>query len=240
LPDKVRYSPWQGVFMFIDPAGTGKDETAYAIVAHLNGTLFLKELVGLPGGYADNNLVAIAQAAKRHGVNRIVDESNFGDGMFGRLLQPHLARAGHPCAVEEIRATGQKELRILDTLEPVVQQHRLAVDPKVFEQDNYRAGTLPELQARWYTLAYQMTRITRERGALAHDDRVDALAGAVGLWVESMAKNVDVEKLRSDARVEVRELERWVADVFDKKPDGGSRNGLRHNRAIGMRRNPVR
>jgi hypothetical protein len=31
-----------------------------------------------------------------------------------------------------------------------------------------------------------MTRITRQRGALKHDDRLDALAIAVAYWVESM------------------------------------------------------
>jgi hypothetical protein len=235
LPDKVRYSPWQGVAMFVDPSGTGKDETAYAIVKHLNGNLFLAEQVGLRGGYTDAVMVAIAEAAKRHQVNRIVDESNFGDGMFGRLLQPHLARI-YPCSVEELRVSGQKELRILDTLEPVVQQHRLAVDRTVFERDNHRSGTLPELQARRYTLAHQFTRITREKGCLAHDDRIDSLAGAVSLWVESMAKNVDKEKERADRRQEEKDLRDFVSGTMDwAHPDRG-RGGLRHNRAIGLRR----
>jgi len=234
LPDQVRYSPWQGVAMFIDPSGTGKDETAYAIVKHLNGNLFLAEQVGLPGGYADATMVAIAEAAKRHQVNRIVDESNFGDGMFGRLLQPHLQRI-YPCAVEELRVSGQKELRILDTLEPVVQQHRLCVDPTVFERDDHRAGTLPELQARRYTLAYQFTRITREKGCLANDDRIDSLAGAVGLWVDAMAKNVDREKVLADRRQSEKDLRDFLDGVLDRKPDRGHRSGLRSNRAIGWR-----
>jgi hypothetical protein len=34
-----------------------------------------------------------------------------------------------------------------------------------------------------------MTRLTRDRGALQHDDRLDALAIAVGYWVESMARD---------------------------------------------------
>ena len=235
LSDKVRHSPWQGVVMFVDPSGTGKDETAYAIVKHLNGNLFVAEATGLHGGYTDPVMVALAEAAKRHGVNRIVVESNFGNGMFARLLQPHLARI-YPCGVEDEGATGQKELRILDTLEPVVQQHRLCVDPTVFERDNHRAGTLPELEARLYTLAYQFTRITRDRGCLKHDDRVDALAGAVALWVDTMAKNVDQEKVRADRRQEEKDLRDFLDGTFDRKPDRGHRNALRHNRAIGMRR----
>jgi hypothetical protein len=238
LPDKVRYSPWQGVCMFIDPSGTGKDETAYAIVKHLNGNLFVAEATGLHGGYTDPVMVAIAEAAKRHGVNRIVAESNFGNGMFARLLQPHLQRI-YPCAVEDEGATGQKELRILDTLEPVVQQHRLCVDPTVFERDGHRDGTLPVLEARRYTLAYQFTRITREKGSLAHDDRVDALAGAVALWVEAMAKNVDQEKVRADRRAEEKDLYDFLDHTLDRNGGWGRRNGLHKNRAIGLRRNPT-
>ncbi len=238
LNERVRYSPWAGVLMYVDPSGTGKDETAFAIVKHLNGRLFVAECTGLPGGFSDATMVSLANAAKQHGVNRIAVEANYGGGMFTKLLQPHLMRI-HPCGVEDVVVSQQKELRILDTLEPVVQQHRVAFDPKVFERDDWRAGSLPELQARRYTLAYQFTRITREKGCLAQDDRVDALAGAIGLWVDSMAKDVDVEAVRSRNRLEANELRRWVADVFDKKYDPqGGRNGLVGNRAIGVRRGP--
>ena len=42
-------------------------------------------------------------------------------------------------------------------------------------------------------LTYQMTRITKTRGALAHDDRLDALAMGVAYWIEQMAADVDEE-----------------------------------------------
>jgi hypothetical protein len=49
-----------------------------------------------------------------------------------------------------------------------------------------------------YSLIYQMTRITKDRGALAHDDRLDALAMAVAYWVESMSK--DIEEAKEEAK----------------------------------------
>jgi hypothetical protein len=103
-------------------------------------------------------------------------------------IEPHLQRI-HPCAVEEVHNSIQKERRIIDTLEPVMNQHRLVMDAKViledFENYNEYSG---ETEAR-YQLFYQLTRITREKGALAKDDRLDALAIAVGYWVDVMDKD---------------------------------------------------
>ena len=38
---------------------------------------------------------------------------------------------------------------------------------------------------------YQMSRLTFTKGALRHDDRLDALSIAVGYWVEHMEKHVE-------------------------------------------------
>lgn len=63
-------------------------------------------------------------------------------------------------------------------------------------------------------LFYQMTRITRNRGSLAHDDRLDALAGAVSYWVEYLARNdkTSSEQLKSDLLD--KELERFMDNVL--------------------------
>jgi hypothetical protein len=65
-------------------------------------------------------------------------------------------------------------------------------------------------------LFYQLSRITRERGSLAHDDRLDALAIAVAYWVEQMA--ADVNKNMYDRKNELlnKELETFV-DSFHKR-----------------------
>ena len=58
-------------------------------------------------------------------------------------------------------------------------QHRLVIDPKVIEKDYKTVQDYPvETQVR-YMLFHQMTRITKDRGALIHDDRLDALQMAV-------------------------------------------------------------
>ncbi len=206
-PDMAEYT---GSVMFIDPAGRGKDETAYAVVKMLNGFLFLVDIGGLHGGYNDTNLKALASIAATHKVNDCIVESNFGDGMFTELLKPVMNRI-HPCRIDEVRVNIQKERRIIDTLEPVLNQHRLVVDKKLIKSD-YESASDPK-----YSLFYQLTRITKDRGSLTHDDRLDALAGAVAYWVEQMGR--DTEKAADDHRERMLKME---LDSFVKQAKGGA------------------
>jgi len=184
---------YTGAVMSIDPSGRGKDETGYAVVKMLTGNLYLTAAGGLLGGYDEATLVQLVEIAKRNQVKLIVVESNFGDGMFSQLLKVVLGRI-YPCTIEEVRSSTQKELRIIDTLEPVMSSHRLIVDQKIISTD-YDSAKDPT-----NSLFYQMTRITRDRAALRHDDRLDALAMAVAYWVEHMARdnNKAVDQLNGE------------------------------------------
>ena len=176
------YYPFEGSVMAIDPAGRGKDRTAYSIVKMLNGILYLTDIGSFEGGYDDKTLTDLALAAKAQKVNSIVVESNFGDGMFNSLLAPILARI-HPVNLEEVRSSVQKERRIIDTLEPVLNQHRLVVCEELIKKDF-------ELD-RDHQLFHQMSRLTNIKGCLRHDDQIDVLAMAVGYWNEAIGRDVD-------------------------------------------------
>ena len=181
---------YQGSVMSIDPSGRGADETAYAIVKMLNSQLFVVAAGGLPGGYDEDTLKALAVMAKEHSVNEVIVESNFGDGMFTALLQPILSKI-HKVTITEVRHSIQKEKRILDVLEPVMNRHKLIVDEKIIHDDYNSTKHLPPEKALKYQLFYQMSRLTRDKGSLAHDDRLDVLAMAVQYWVDQMSRDVD-------------------------------------------------
>lgn len=176
-------SKYTGVVMAIDPSGRGRDETSYAVIKFLNGYLFLMEVGGFRDGYSDATLNALAVKAKFWKVNEIVYEANYGDGMFGQLLKPVLNRI-HPCAVTEVKHSKQKELRIIDTLEPVLMRHKLIINRSVI-MDDYKVYE----QNPMYSFIYQMTRISREKGALAHDDRLDAVTMAVAYWLSVLDRD---------------------------------------------------
>ena len=209
------YIDYTGSVMAIDPSGRGKDETAFAVVKMLNGMLHLIDFGGIEGGYDENVLKTISVLAQKYKVNYIIVESNFGDGMFTELLKPVLTKV-HPVTIEEVRHNIQKEKRIIDVLEPVMNQHRLVIDRKALERDYSSVQHYPPEKQAKYMLAYQMTRITREKGALAHDDRIDVLSMAVAYWVEQMAADVDKEiKVRKDKLLD-EELERFMENAIGK------------------------
>lgn len=193
-------APYQGTVMAIDPSGRGTDETAYAIVKFLGGSLFLMEVGGFQEGYTDLTLAQLAQKAKFWEANEIIVEANFGDGMFTKVMTPIFNRI-YPCTITEVKHTKQKELRIIDTLEPVLMQHRLIVNRTVIEDDYHIFE-----QNQTYSLFYQMTRLSRDRNALAHDDRLDALTMAVAYWIEKM----DIESEDALDALKENDLDRWL------------------------------
>lgn len=198
------FSDYTGTVMSIDPAGRGKDETGYAVVKMLNGFLFVRRAGGLPGGYDMPTLQKLASIAKEEEVNHVIIEANFGDGMYTSLFTPVISKI-HPCAIEEVKHSTQKERRIIDTLEPVMNRHRLVFDRMVIE-DDYRTAQQYDGDNKFTkTLVYQLTRISYDRGALKHDDRLDALAIAVSYWVENMAQDAE------------RGIAREKADAMDKE-----------------------
>lgn len=211
--------PYTGSVLAVDPSGRGKDETGYAVVKMLNGTLYVPAAGGLSGGYSEDTLTELAEIAKKYKVNYIVSESNFGDGMFTELMRPILTRI-YPCSLEEVRHSTQKEKRIIDTLEPVMSGHRLVVDPDVIKEDFQTIQKYPHESQLKYSLFYQMSRLTRERGAITHDDRLDALSIAVAYWVEQMAQDAEVKM--ADRKVELldAELQRFQDSYFKNKTGG--------------------
>lgn len=193
-------SEYTGTVMAIDPSGRGKDETAYSIVKFLNGYLFVMEIGGFRDGYSEATLTSLAHKCKFYGVNYCIYESNFGDGMFGQLLKPVLNRI-HPCVVEEIKNSKQKELRIIDCLEPLLMGHKIIMNKSVIEED------YPVYEAdQHYSLFYQMTRISKERNSLVHDDRLDALQMSCGFWIEYLDRDAQAGL---DEQLEEK-LEQWL------------------------------
>ena len=203
------YADFEGVAMSIDPAGRGEDKTAYAVLKMLHGVLYLTDIGALDGGYSDTTLEELSAIAKRNKVNNVVIESNFGDGMATALLKPVMARI-HPCQIEEVRHNIQKEKRIIDTLEPIMNTHRLVVDENTIKEDF-------KLEPN-HQLFRQLTRITRDKGALRHDDQIDALAIAANYWVERMDRDQTLSYQQHKDELINKDLERFMEHTVGRQP----------------------
>jgi hypothetical protein len=208
------WTPYDGIIMSIDPSGRGGDETAYAVVAHLHSRLFLLDAGGLPGGYDAPTLEGLSAIAKKYEVNKIIVEPNFGDGMFNRLLAPVLQKV-HRCAIEDTeRSNTQKERRIIDTLEPVMNQHRLVVSKSLIKKDFDSTSDRRPEDVNKFRLFYQLTRITKDKGALAKDDRLDAMALAVHYWNNVLERDVTKAADEHRSRLLDEELESWMDNTL--------------------------
>lgn len=218
MVSKDEWKPYTGIVMAIDPSGRGGDETGYAIAAILNGRLFLLDVGGFTGGYDDATLEQLAHKAKEFSVNEVIIEPNFGDGMFNKVLAPVMARI-HRCKISETeRSKGQKEQRMVDTLEPVLNGHRLVVDRQLFQRDYDSTKHHPPEKQNRYRFFYQLTRITRDRGSILKDDRLDAVALVVHYFTAAMAR--DTEKAAEQVRREALEAE---LRIFMQHVVGGRR-----------------
>jgi hypothetical protein len=160
---------------------------------------YLLDAGGRLGGVSDDFWKQLATTAKTYGVNEILVETNFGGlEVYSQILKPYLTKAEAQCRIEPIRSNQRKELRIIDTLAPVLQTHRLAVDRRVVEKDGELVKNAKDDRDVSYSLFFQMTRLTHDRGSLLHDDRLDALAMAVQWFQEQAAQD---QRMRAQDRM---------------------------------------
>jgi len=181
------WNPYTETICSIDPSGRGTDETAAAYISQRNGFLYLHEMRAYKDGYSDNTLLDILRGCKKYGVTKLLIETNFGDGIVSELFRKHLNQTKQAIDIEEVRANVRKEDRIIDALEPVLNQHRLVVNRSVIDWDFKSNPDAPPETRLLYMLFYQMSRMCREKGAVKHDDRLDALAQGVKYYTDAMA-----------------------------------------------------
>ena len=203
----------QGKVMYVDPAGGGKngDETAYAVTGFLNGNVYLLAVGGVPGGYSIAQMDALTAVAEFWKPDRVIIEKNMGYGAFREVWIPLLFKR-YKCAVEDDMVHGQKETRIIETLEPVMSRGSLIVNEDCVSADEDGIAHYPANIRQTYSFFHQLTKLTRDRGALRHDDRLDAVEGAVRAWVKQLL----IDQTEAVKKARDKEHAEWAADPFNK------------------------
>ena len=245
LPGDYFYSPmqlqgdwdsYQETICSVDPSGRGSDETAAAFISQRNGFLYLHEMRAYRDGYSDTTLLDILKGCRKFNVTKLVIETNFGDGIVAELFKKHLIQTKQAIDVEEVRATVRKEQRIIDSLEPVLNQHRLVVDRSVVDWDyNSNKQAAPE-ERLLYMLFYQMSRMCREKGAVKHDDRLDCLSQGVQYFTDCMS-------ISAQEVINTRKREEWndILRASIEDPQGSANHlvlGLNKDQRELARANP--
>ena len=231
------WHPYQETICSVDPSGRGTDETAAAFISQRNGFLYLHQVCAYKDGYSDTTLLDILRHCKKYNVTKLVIETNFGDGIVAELFKKHLQQTKQAIDVEEVRANVRKEDRIIDALEPVMNQHRLVVDKDVIDWD-YKSNKDEAPEKRLlYMLFYQMSRMCREKGAVKHDDRLDALAQGVKYFTDCMS-------ISAQEAVNQRKREEWndILRASIEDPQGSANHlvlGLNKDQRQQARQNGV-
>jgi hypothetical protein len=211
LPGDYFYSPmqiqgdwseYQETICSVDPSGRGADETAAAYISQKNGILYVHEMRAYRDGYSDTTLLDILKGCKKYNVNTMVIESNFGDGIVAELFKKHIQQTKQRILIEEVRANVRKEDRIIDTLEPVLNQHRLVVNRSLIEWDYSSNQSAAPEERLLYMLFYQMSRMCRQKYAVKHDDRLDCLAQGVKYYLDAFG-------ISAREQIKLKKREEW-------------------------------
>ena len=206
------WGPYTETICSVDPSGRGSDETAAAYISQRHGFLFVHEMRAYHGGYSDDTLLDILRGCKKYGVTKLLIESNFGDGIVSELFRKHLQQGKLNIDIEETRANVRKEDRIIDALEPILNQHRLVIDRSVIDWDYKSNQDLPPEERLGYMLFHQMSRMCREKGAIKHDDRLDCLAQGVKYYTDALAISA-YETVKERNREDWNDLQKmWAED----------------------------
>ncbi len=215
------WKPYHGTKAVLDPAGRGADEMTWAIAGQLYGNIFVKHVGACNGGATSENLTQIVLDLKRHGADELHVESNFGGDAMAQLLETHIARhcckpeedenypQGWNCTVILYPASGQKELRIINAIEPAMNSHRIIIDPSVAAN-----------QKLWQ----QGVNITRDRNCLEHDDRIEAFAECIGKYTQLLNQDQDAMAKREKKNIYQRMLDKYARLCKPKQPT----NAFRH------------
>jgi hypothetical protein len=232
------FRPLTDIVMCVDPASDGGDELAFAVGGVVGPYLHVLAWGGFRGGFADANLEKLVDVVKEFSVKRVVVEKNMGAGAVTRLIQNYFngldergKKRVEGVGITDANATGQKERRIIDTIRPILQRHRLVLHKRALDMDIELLQQYPMDRRLQYSGLFQLQNITTDRGSLAKDDRVDVLEQLCRSLVDHLA--VDEDKAK-------RHREKEEARKFLDDPMGYGKRGAKPKSSVKALRRRVR
>jgi len=213
---QTQWTKLQDLMMYIDPAGGGEDELAFACSGAIGPYIHLLTVGGLRKGFTDKNMKIVLSTLLKYKINYVRVESNMGHGLFEINLRGELEKAAKEwedddgkvgpqpffkgVTVEGEYSTGQKERRIIDSMVSAFQRHKVIVHQQVFTDDETYNQQHSIEKRSLYSLWSQISNITTDRGSLAHDDRIEAAAGAIRFHKTRLVEeeNTAAEKRRAE------------------------------------------
>lgn len=214
---------YEDAIMTIDPSGKGTDETAYCVAKRFRDHYYIMDVGGMAGSYARENLESedegnpkhslgnspevlkeLILIAQEYGVSRIIVENN-NDKSFARLLEKQMLESESSKGLktrvikfDSVHQGKNKEERILETLRPLLIEHRIVINREALKKD-FESKPQDNLHYKFF---YQLMSVVKNKihsasyfdgGKPLHDDRVDAVADAIR-YLKDRKDNLDNTK----------------------------------------------
>ena len=104
-------------------------------------------------------------------------------------------------------------MRIIETLEPLFSAHRIIFNAEMIKQDIDSIQHYPLETRMSYSLFGQISNITLEKGCLRHDDRLDALYGAI----RQLTSQIDYDEVNRINRLRAQEMRDYLDMMHDPR-----------------------
>lgn len=187
------YVPFTNTKAFLDPAGGGSDESVIIATAAVGPYIHVIGMYVYHGGQTEENIKAAVEWCNKLGVLDLIIEDNMGHGTVVNMYRGEIRRQGLVIGCSGVYSSGQKEVRVINRLNAVLERHRLVMHWSVLEEDVRLCRGMAN-GGREYSLFWQMQNITLDRDSIPHDDRVETLSAAVYLHVEALQQDEHEEQ----------------------------------------------
>ncbi len=166
--------PLSQPYLFIDPAGEGREGDEAAICVAGRGTRNDRAVINVKhiSGYrcnSDEFCQHVVRLCRDYNVRKVLVEGNLS--AWPTLIRKAINSAGCSAFVESFTSTGKKHDRLVQTLEPTVNTGSVVFDPSVLRDKE---------------TANQFKNFTFNSKSLKHDDRLDALSFAVATFLPTI------------------------------------------------------
>lgn len=228
------FIPLKHKLMALDPSGSGGDELAFAIGGATNSFIYLLSVGGFRGGTSPENMNRVILKLIDTDTKVLDIEKNMGHGTVGLLFQSHIrtlkteleqhvptvdkfldsSKLGRrelidflgSIAITEYHVVGQKEKRIIDTISPVTRRHKLVMTTNCLKDDFMYCQEQPMEKREGFSILYQLSSITYDRGSLVHDDRADCVQRVV----EACKGYLSIDAVKAAQKRDEEERKNWL------------------------------
>lgn len=231
-----KFIPLKHKVMTLDPSGSNGDELAFGIGGATNSYIYILSVGGFRGGCTPDNMDKVLLKMISTSTKILDIEKNMGHGTVGLLFQSHkgaivtklktnvddiqvlkmlnesglskleLIKALSDISITEYHVVGQKEKRIIDTISPVTRRHKLVITTNALKDDWEYCQQHSNDKRTSFSILYQLSSITYDRGSLIHDDRADCIQRIV----ETCKGFLSIDALAASKKRDDADKKVWV------------------------------